>query len=284
MNTSKGKNFTIEEDQLLCHIYLDVSQDPIHGVNQKKDKIWERITTLWNQQKPHQYEVRSSYSLQSRFSNLSYVISKFRGAVRQVEYTNPSSGASEIDIMTKAKKLMWDDTSYKKSKKFQFEHVWSILKDAEKWMDTTGMVSAQPQRRKNSLEGGQSSSHTSKSSSTPSFKVDLNVDVDADEQEFINEELSSSYRPIGTKKQILEENRRLKELVEKNMSDRCAFSAKHEQYAATKLEIQRQREDNKIMLMSLDSISDPKDREYFEMRKNEIRQKELVNPNNNNRP
>ncbi|KAL6183242.1 hypothetical protein ACLB2K_044653 [Fragaria x ananassa] len=57
------------------------------------------------------------------------------------------------------------------------------------------------------------------------------------------------------------------------MSDRCAFSAKHEQYAATKLEIQRQREDNKIMLMSLDSISDPKDREYFEMRKNEIRQR-----------
>lgn len=98
MNTSKGKKFSIEEDQLLCHIYLDVSQDPIHGVNQKKDKIWERITTLWNQQKPHQYEVRSSYSLQSRFSDLSYVISKFRGAVRQVEYNNPS-GASEIDIV-----------------------------------------------------------------------------------------------------------------------------------------------------------------------------------------
>ena len=57
------------------------------------------------------------------------------------------------------------------------------------------------------------------------------------------------------------------------MSDRCAFSAKHEQYAATKLEIQRQREENKIMLMSLDSISDPKDREYFEMRKNEITQR-----------
>ena len=57
------------------------------------------------------------------------------------------------------------------------------------------------------------------------------------------------------------------------MSDRSSFSAKHEQYVATKLEIQRQREESKIMLTSLDSIADPKDREYFEMRKNEIRQR-----------
>ncbi|PRQ51406.1 hypothetical protein RchiOBHm_Chr2g0144051 [Rosa chinensis] len=90
-------NFTVQEDQLLCHLYLSISQHSIEGVNQKKDKVWERITDLWNKDKD-EHQMRSAKSLQSRFSDLNYCISKFRGSLRQVENRN-QSGASEKDIM-----------------------------------------------------------------------------------------------------------------------------------------------------------------------------------------
>ncbi|KAM5572164.1 hypothetical protein ABKV19_012298, partial [Rosa sericea] len=44
----------------------------------------------------------------------------------------------------------------------------------------------------------------------------------------------------------------------------------HEEYASQKLAIQRQREESKIMLTSLDSITDPEGREYLRMKKAEI--------------
>ncbi|XP_004309421.1 PREDICTED: uncharacterized protein LOC101314716 [Fragaria vesca subsp. vesca] len=126
-------NFSIQEDELLCHIYLEISQDPIDGVNQKKDKVWARITELWNQDKDEN-QTRTSKSLQSRFVDLTYCVSKFRGVVRQVEDDNPS-GANEKDICAKAKQILLDDPNFTK-KKLQFDHVWHILKDAEKWADT----------------------------------------------------------------------------------------------------------------------------------------------------
>ena len=49
-----------------------------------------------------------------------------------------------------------------------------------------------------------------------------------------------------------------------------AFTVKHEQYSSQILAIQREREENKIMLTSLDTITDPEGREYLRSRKAEI--------------
>ncbi|KAL6140868.1 hypothetical protein ACLB2K_059160 [Fragaria x ananassa] len=141
-------------------IYLEISQDPIDGVNQKKDKVWVRITELWNQDKDEN-QTRSSKSLQSRFVDLTYGVSKFRGDVRQVEDDNPS-GANEKDICAKAKQILLDDSNFTK-KKLQFDHVWHILKDAEKWADT-GRSSTRPRQRNDSSEGYESASRTLQSS------------------------------------------------------------------------------------------------------------------------
>ena len=54
------------------------------------------------------------------------------------------------------------------------------------------------------------------------------------------------------------------------MLEKNNFSTKHEQYATQKLVVQHQHEGTKIMLTSLDSILDPTDHEYFQMRKAEI--------------
>ncbi|XP_074346527.1 uncharacterized protein LOC141685316 [Apium graveolens] len=57
-------------------------------------------------------------------------ISKLKGCVCQVENQHPS-GASNEDIMKKAKLFLKDDPKYQKG--FKFDHVWHILKDCEKF-------------------------------------------------------------------------------------------------------------------------------------------------------
>ncbi|XP_020272637.1 protein CLP1 homolog [Asparagus officinalis] len=46
---SRGKAFSHKEDQVLCSAWLNVSQDPILGTNQRKETMWVRITTLYHQ-------------------------------------------------------------------------------------------------------------------------------------------------------------------------------------------------------------------------------------------
>lgn len=183
---------------------------------------------------------------------------------------------------TKAKQHLQDDPTFTK-KKLQFDHVWPILKNAEKWTDN-GRSSKNPRQKSVSSERYDSTSQTSRSGP---FAVDLNEDED--EQELHNEELHTTHRPIGIKKakakryeetekfkltkQIKESNQELKALFEKSMLERNAFSAMYEDRASRKLAIQQEREENKIMLTSIDSITDHEGREYLRMKKAEIMEK-----------
>lgn len=99
MSSSKrGPAYTIDEDLQLCHIYLDVSQCPIIGVNQKNHALWERVAVAYNEGKDEE-RIRTGMSLQSRFSDLCSAVSKLRGHIRQIEHQNPS-GASEEWIVS----------------------------------------------------------------------------------------------------------------------------------------------------------------------------------------
>ncbi|XP_072961168.1 uncharacterized protein [Typha angustifolia] len=49
MSTIRGKSFNHQEDQVLCLSRLEVSQDPILGTNKTKDKLWERITSVYHE-------------------------------------------------------------------------------------------------------------------------------------------------------------------------------------------------------------------------------------------
>ncbi|KAG5565126.1 hypothetical protein RHGRI_001124 [Rhododendron griersonianum] len=94
----RGPAFSLEEDKILCNTWLEISQDPIKGVNQKKDKLWERITATFHARRSGNYIIaRSAKSLQCRMTLISKAISKFRGGVRSIENLNPSD-ASETDI------------------------------------------------------------------------------------------------------------------------------------------------------------------------------------------
>ncbi|KAI8539386.1 hypothetical protein RHMOL_Rhmol09G0179000 [Rhododendron molle] len=97
-SSQRGRAFLVEEDKILCCAWLEVSQDPVKGANQRKEKLWERIACLYNERKPNYNSgARTTKSLQCRMALINKAINNFRGCVGSVELRHPS-GASEIDI------------------------------------------------------------------------------------------------------------------------------------------------------------------------------------------
>lgn len=152
--TSRSAGYSTNEDVLLCGVYLDVSQDPIIGKQQSSQRFWSRVAEAYEIAKNECWESRNPRSLQCRLQVIEKAIRKLNGCYRQVENLHPS-GASEQDLVSiflvitlyiniriflniflimqlnQAKTLLMQDPSYKKG--FKFDHVWSMMKDAEKF-------------------------------------------------------------------------------------------------------------------------------------------------------
>ncbi|XP_073300252.1 uncharacterized protein [Primulina huaijiensis] len=106
MNSSKrGAAFSIEEDILLVMAYLDVSQNPIIGINQSRDRLWSLVAATYNEQLAgNSTEPRTTKALQCRWFNINKIVQNFSSCVSQVELSRPS-GASEKVILDQAKAL-----------------------------------------------------------------------------------------------------------------------------------------------------------------------------------
>lgn len=95
----KLPNYTTDEDQHLCRVYLDISQDSETGIYQKRDNFWNRILEVYNSEKPSPNMCdRNKRSIETRMQVILSHLSKFKACVQQVEYLN-QSGASEKDIV-----------------------------------------------------------------------------------------------------------------------------------------------------------------------------------------
>uniref|UniRef100_A0A803Q684 No apical meristem-associated C-terminal domain-containing protein n=1 Tax=Cannabis sativa TaxID=3483 RepID=A0A803Q684_CANSA len=130
MSSIRTLSYSLEEDIHLCRVYLDISQNPIIGINQSKDQFWARVEAEYHLPEMFMTQRRPRRSLQSRMTTILAAVSKFRGCINQIENKNPS-GASEQDIINQAKMLLSQDPKYKKG--FKYDHVWPILKDCEKF-------------------------------------------------------------------------------------------------------------------------------------------------------
>ncbi|XP_074589599.1 uncharacterized protein LOC141845443 [Curcuma longa] len=143
--SSRSSSYSVEEDKHLCHVYLHISQNPIIGINQKKDQFWARVEMEYNQDPKFKNSERPRRSLQKRMNTIIAAISKLKGCIRQVEETNPN-GASEEDIINRAQMLLVQDPNC--SKGFKFGHVWSILQGIEKFnSDNDKTASTRVQRQ-----------------------------------------------------------------------------------------------------------------------------------------
>ncbi|KAK2651452.1 hypothetical protein Ddye_011308 [Dipteronia dyeriana] len=117
---------------------------------------------------------------------------KIRGCIRHIESLKPN-GASEADIMNQAKMSLSHDAKYKHG--FKFDHVWSILKDIQKFTDNETTTSPF-QRETGHFVASQEDSPTPESPTMASpglsqFSLNMSSDDGGG---------SSSQRPIGVKK------------------------------------------------------------------------------------
>ncbi|XP_019184996.1 PREDICTED: uncharacterized protein LOC109179976 [Ipomoea nil] len=290
--TTRTASYSIEEDQLLCRVYCDITQDPEVGKNQAQQAFWTRIEIEYHQMLPaNNGNIRSWRSIQTRMQNILTVVSKLRGCVRQIENMNPS-GASEKDILDRAKDLMSQDAKYPKG--FRFDHVWPILKDLEKFSSTPSRDASFGSRKRNTDFQGSQSLHdiADKSIGSSSFCVDLNDDFESADQ--VNENNNASERPTGRnkekkKKQLNEENKEFlksiqteneqikkmfqhhQDILEKNYevqllkaqteAKKVELAERQEANRERREEKRERREENKILRINLNSITDPMVRE-----------------------
>lgn len=100
MEKNRGSSFNKNEDELLCSVYLEISQDPIGSNNQSLKKLWEKIYESYSEKKNESWEIRSIRSLQCRMNTITYAVRNLKSCINQVEKLHPS-GASEFDIVSK---------------------------------------------------------------------------------------------------------------------------------------------------------------------------------------
>ncbi|XP_073137742.1 uncharacterized protein [Henckelia pumila] len=129
-SNARTASYTIEEDKILCHI------------------------------KPNTLQLRNKRSLQCHVKTILRQVGRLRECIRQIEILKPS-GASDEDILHRAKDLFMQDPIYNKG--FKFDHVWPILKDLEKFSSDIHPSSFAPQTNVTNLDSSQSETQTPES-------------------------------------------------------------------------------------------------------------------------
>ena len=94
---SRGKAFTIIEDETLCRSWLAVSQDPITGNSQSMAIFWKRVLVNFNSQLSGESN-RNRISLTHRWSAIQKAINKFCDFLEQIQLRQ-QSGTTEADMV-----------------------------------------------------------------------------------------------------------------------------------------------------------------------------------------
>ncbi|KAJ4869724.1 Uncharacterized protein Rs2_48704 [Raphanus sativus] len=187
--------------------------------------------------------------------------------------------------MEKAKKLLVQDPKLKKS--FKFDHVWVLMKDIPKFTDNVNFGIP------NTPESPVVGSPTSQSPGLSSFSINLSSDDGGS---------NSSQHPIGSKKAKLKRkisegnNSSVDTLVSSNeqvldfLKESASSREKNNeivqlrmQNQAKKLAFKEMREENKMLLTNLESISDHTTREFIRCEQERIikkRTQEQQQPSN----
>lgn len=94
---SRGKAFSIIEDETLCRSWLAVSQDPITGNSQSMTIFWERVLVHFNSQFSSESN-RNRISLTHHWSAIQKAINKFCDFLEQIQL-GQQSGTTEANMV-----------------------------------------------------------------------------------------------------------------------------------------------------------------------------------------
>ncbi|KAL4629170.1 hypothetical protein ACB092_05G288800 [Castanea dentata] len=100
--TSRGINFSPEEDKLLVAAWLNTSVDPVYGNEQNKTTFYGKVTKYFKDHKTN--STRTQTSLTSRWGVINRETVKFCGSLAKIETKN-ESGTTADDKIVKAREL-----------------------------------------------------------------------------------------------------------------------------------------------------------------------------------
>ncbi|KAF4047145.1 putative Myb DNA binding domain-containing protein [Phytophthora infestans] len=97
----KGRNFIAAEDLNLAASWLDVSQDPVVGDEQKRDAFWSKVHEefVGRSGATPSHEQRGVHSLHTRWRNLQAACNKFAGCYAAIVARNESGKTVEDKIL-----------------------------------------------------------------------------------------------------------------------------------------------------------------------------------------
>lgn len=88
--STKGKNWSSQEDELLVAAWLHTSLDVVIGTDQSSNSYWGRIYDYYSTRKKVSWPVRVQNAITCRWSTINEHVSKFCGHYQQILNRNQS--------------------------------------------------------------------------------------------------------------------------------------------------------------------------------------------------
>lgn len=154
----KRQAYTIEESTLLATCWVDISVDSIVGNDQKLEKMWSRITEVYNKKRSKGTPARKTQTLKSHFQKIQKESRTFSDCYSEC-YAMWPSGFSDADIMGRA------HAEFRKrsgDRSFKYEKVWEVLRENPKFAQVDG-DNHLPKRSKTSNSGSYNTTGTPES-------------------------------------------------------------------------------------------------------------------------
>jgi hypothetical protein len=78
--SKRTKNFSSKEDEVVCSGWLNISKDPIHGVNQSRATFWSRVHAFFQEHMKEHIKIkvaRTESSVMHRWLTIQKEVNKF---------------------------------------------------------------------------------------------------------------------------------------------------------------------------------------------------------------
>jgi hypothetical protein len=90
----RAKNFSHQEDEVICSAWINGSQDAIIGMNQTSGGYWKRFADYYDKYKPEGSQ-RTQIAIQHMWKTIQKEVNKFCAYLSKIEHRNESGKVAE---------------------------------------------------------------------------------------------------------------------------------------------------------------------------------------------
>ncbi|GJW93118.1 hypothetical protein Tco_0172790 [Tanacetum coccineum] len=256
--TVRVRNFwSQDEELLLAECFIQISEDPRVGSDQKNDTFWYKIRDAYNEQAAKKgFTIRIKNMLTGKWTPMNREVAKFNALVNE---TKAMSGENDENLMTRIELL------YQAHEKTNFKHksAWNFLKGKHKWNNPE---STQARRNRNRVTNEEPELFGDDALPRPPGMHRI-----AKSQRYSNSTASFGSNPAMFQKMMqqqmeIERKKKKMERMDREINSRVALN-----------DSKRVTEDLKVLQISMDGM-DPIDAAIVNAQKARIRA--LYHPNN----